>query len=183
MNDSNRILKIIFFVLLIVTVGELFYFFVYQPSKNNVVKKTSLTAINQLPSPTSIATLPIEDQAFNQDVLNNLLLLRKDIVKSSTIINEYQGTIIEIDLKENPLDGQTNRQLKIRIKSDLGNANSFYYNNDEIDKIKVFNLNNGQKEQYSLDKLIIGDKILVKTSYNLLKNNNNNLIEEEIVKQ
>ena len=51
-----------------------------------------------------------------------------------------------------------------------------------INKIKVFYLDKDQKTPYFLNKLKVGDKILIKDIYNLLENIDNNLIEEEIIK-
>lgn len=179
MSKSNKIFLFIFIILLIITGAELFYFFFYQPKSVN--KPGPIT--NQSPTPTPQIILSEENQAFNKDVLDNLLSIKKGVVKSSILNNEYQGSIIEIDNKGGivPTD-QFEYKLKIRIRSDSGDMNSFYYNNSEVNKIQVFYLNKDQKTPYVLNKLKIGDKILIKTTYNLLENINDNLIGEEIIR-
>jgi len=179
MNVSNKVLVIIFIILLTITGVELFYFFFYQPKSIN--KPGPIT--NQPPSPTPQIISSEENQAFNKKTLDNLLFLKKGIVKSSLLTTEYQGSIIEIDDKGGTNSaGQFEYKLKIKIKSDSGDTNSFYYNDSEINKIKVFYLDKDQKTPYFLNKLKVGDKILIKDIYNLLENIDNNLIEEEIIK-
>jgi len=177
MSKTNKVLIIIFFVLLVITLGEIGYYFFYQP-----VNKSASTT-NQSPSPTPQTISSEKNQAINKDTLDNLLFLKKGIVKSSLLTTEYQGSIIEIDDKGGTNSaGQFEYKLKIKIKSDSGDTNSFYYNDSEINKIKVFYLDKDQKTPYFLNKLKVGDKILIKDIYNLLENIDNNLIEEEIIK-
>ncbi len=179
MNGSSKILKIIFVVLLIITAAELFYFFIYQPKS---VNKSSSTT-NQFPSltPTPQSVSSEENQAVNSTTVNNLFLYKKSILSSSIINNKYEGEIVFINKNGGFLKTeQFKYDLEIKIKSDLNEFNSFYYNENEVKQIKVFKLNNNQKESSDINELKIGDKIVIEESLNLLKDPNNNLEKLEI---
>ena len=177
MNNSSKILKIIFAVLLIITAAELYYFFFYQPSKNNVINKKPIVS---LPTPSS-TTLLNENPAVDKNTVNNLFLYKKSILSSSIINNKYEGEIVFINKNGGFLKTeQFKYDLEIKIKSDSEEFNSFYYNENEVKQIKVFNLKNNQKESSDINELKIGDKVIIEESLNLLKDPNNNLEKLEI---
>lgn len=183
MSSSSKILKIIFVVLLIVTAAELYYFFLYQPKSVN--KSGPIT--NQPPSPTpqTISSeknqFINENQAVNTNTVNNLFLYKKSILSSSIINNKYEGEIVFINKNGGFLKTeQFKYNLEIKIKSDSEEFNTFYYNENEVKQIKVFNLKNNQKEPSNINELKIGDKIVIEESLNLLKDPNNNLEKLEI---
>lgn len=174
MENSNKILKIVFFVLLFITVGELFYFFVYQrPTAKNLVKKISIP-----PAPTKTVS---DSQAVGTDTINNLSRYKKSIISSSIANNKYEGKIVLVDNKGGFLKTeQFKYSLEIKIESDLNESNSFFYNEKEVQQIRVFSLKSGQKEPLDINKLKVGDSIIIEESLNLLEEPINNLEKLEI---
>lgn len=188
MISSNKIIFVIFFILLIVTGIEIYFFFFSQVKTINKLSPITTTQtpllISRTPSPAPIIAPSVKNQAFNRDELSSLFPIKKGVVKSSTIISEFQGNIIEIDSKGGivPID-KFKYKLKIRIKGGSEDTNTFYFSNNEVNKIKVFYLNKDQKIPFALNKLNIGDKISLKTTSDLLKNIEDDcLVEGEIIK-
>lgn len=169
---SEKLLKGVFFILLLVLLGEIGYLF-YTNSKINSSSQKNITT-NQ-PSPI-ISYTP----AFKNETLNSLSYLKKSIIISSILENTYQGEIIELDTQGGYLEKENfNFALKIRIKN-KEDTNSFYFNKDELSKIKVYNQN---KEEILINDIKVGDIVEIKHKLNLLEDLNNNLISFEIYLQ
>ncbi len=176
LEDRNeKILKGVFFVLVLIFLVEIGYFIYLNFKKSK--EETFINTVEQQeissPTPTSIQRNGV--QAVNNNTLENLKNLNQGIVKSLISQGIYEGEIIELV----PLT--SDGKIKIRIQGENNETNSFYFYQEEKPKIiitKIIIKKNGQVA--SFDDLKIGDKIKIKEELDLLQNTENNLIKFEI---
>lgn len=171
LEDRNeKILKGVFFVLVLIFLVEIGYFIYLNFKKSK--EETFINTVEQQeissPTPTSIQRNGV--QAVNNNTLENLKNLNQGIVKSLISQGIYEGEIIELV----PLT--SDGKIKIRIQGENNETNSFYFYQEE--KSKIIIKKNGQVA--SFDDLKIGDKIKIKEELDLLQNTENNLIKFEI---
>lgn len=159
MENSNKILKIVFFVLLFITVGELFYFFVFKSSALN--KRTTI-----LPSPANNSKkIPDDNLAVNRDQIKYLSTLKKidvdqlkffysigaiGIVSNIKIISDKQ---ISFDLVDE--NGKKSLDIRFPIIEDI--------------PFSVYQSDNSVITRVSLGDLSEGDKIKFLWIYDLTK--------------
>jgi hypothetical protein len=175
MTLSEKVLKVVFIILFLVLLGELSFFFWQNYNSFNNKNKTNESYIS--PSPQENNELITRVPAYNKETLDSLYNLNKDIVKSSIVENIYEGEIIDVKLTNNPLEKNGFKyNFFIRIKNGES-TNSFYFNENEIKKINVFNIS---KEKLSLKDLKTNEQIKIEEKLNLLENIENNLIEINI---
>lgn len=136
--NLNRI-KQIFFVLILLVVGEIVYYFfiLTQNSQNkNTPLLTNPTSIliptlelkpelseNCLQKCSLLYPSPFPDQAIKELEFASLRALKKDILKSTLVQYTYEGTITKVEY------GKFNDTPTVRfsIKSPSNNQNNFYY--------------------------------------------------------
>lgn len=191
---SVRLLKIIFVILILVTLGELGYYVYIQFSSR---EKPSSVADRQI----NIPTLAIPDKleqdkknleicvpASSQDSILNTALLEQlkfipTALVSSTVTNQYQGKIVELNLKggQRPIDKSkyknTNRDfieykigLKIKQK-DATKTLDFYWDGDTLSRIKVLRKEGKGVNPINFSDLQIGDEIEVHETLDLMNKN------------
>ncbi|MGB9883543.1 MAG: hypothetical protein ACPLRN_03470 [Microgenomates group bacterium] len=172
---SEKLLKIVFGILFLVLLGEIGYL-IYTFNQNQK-KISSLPIITQSVNQTQPQTNINSNPAYSNKTIESLSYLKKNIVTSSILENNYQGKIIEIDNQEGYLQKEDFKYVfKIRIENQ-DDTNSFYFNKDELEKINVYDKNN---QKMSIDTLKIGDFVSIKEKLNLLEDPNNNLVSFDI---
>ncbi|EKE14405.1 MAG: hypothetical protein ACD_12C00523G0004 [uncultured bacterium] len=151
MDDSNKFLKIVFFVLLIITVGELFYFFVYKSSILN--KKTTI-----LPSPiNNSGKIPDDSLVINRDQIKYLSTLKKidvDQLKSFystgaigivSNLKKFSDTQISFDLTDE--NGKKSLNIRFPIIKDIP-FSVYQSDNDVITRVNIGNVSEGDKIKF-----------------------------------
>jgi len=171
---SNKILPAIFVILFFVLIGEVVYLFL--TSKNNQPQNISPSVVN-VTGNNKKETQRNGIQAVNDQTVENIKMFNKEVIRSSILENQFQGKIIEIKKEPQGQKVDFSYVLKIRIKGNK-ETNSFYFNDQEVNKIKIKNENN----YLSVDDLKVGDEIIINERLDLLKDINANLISLEIIK-
>jgi len=151
METSNKILKVVFFVLLIITVGELFYFFVY---KSSILNKKTTT----LPSPiNNSGKIPDDSLVINRDQIKYLSTLKKidvDQLKSFyssgaigiiSNIKKLSDTQISFDLTDE--NGKKSLNIRFPIVKDVP-YNVYLSNNNILTKVDLEDLFDGDKIKF-----------------------------------
>ena len=151
MNDSNKVLKIIFVILLLITACELFYFLVYQSPKLN--KKTTNL------SPTIIRNNIISDDnlVINRDQIKYLSTLKKidaDQLKAFyslggigivTNIKNITDKQVSFDLTDE--NGKKSTNIKFPIIEDIP-FQIYQSNNNIMTPITLRDLSEGSKIKF-----------------------------------
>lgn len=100
-------------------------------------------------------------------------MIKKGILQKSVLSNTYQGTIIRVTTTGGVFQGSDNFKYKIMIliKNNIGEQNSFYYNDREA-TLMVGNVNT----------LKAGDNITIQETIDLQKPQTENITALSIVK-
>jgi len=177
---TEKILKIIFFFLLLVLISEIIFLFLFSPK----IFQENLKNINQ--KITSDKTLKTENQINNeinsidyQVAIKYLEITKKlskiGLLKKSQIISEYEGEIINIqksNFDTSKFIKGYQPVLKIDIKiSTLNNdyvKATLYFDQYEYNNALVYNKNNNK---LTLSDLKIGHFIKVKEEFSLKDDN------------
>ena len=175
MTLSEKVLKVVFIILFLVLLGELSFFFWQNYNSFNNTNKINESYIS--PSPQENNELITRVPAYNKETLDSLYNLNKDIIKSSILLNEYEGIVIDIDENGGRLKKE-NFDFKyfLRIKNNK-DTNSWYFSVNEIEKIKVYDK---AGKEINLNDIKIGNNIKILHKVDLLKDFNSNLIEFNI---
>jgi hypothetical protein len=175
MTLSEKVLKVTFIILLLVLLGEISFFFWQNYNSFNNTNNINESYIS--PSPQENNELITRVPAYNKETLDSLYNFNKDIIKSSILLNEYEGIVIDINENGGYLKKE-NFDFKyfLRIKNNK-DTNSWYFSDNEIEKIKVYDKTD---KEINLNDIKIGDNIKILHKVDLLKNLNSNLIEFNI---
>lgn len=173
MSLQEKLLKIIFVILIIVLLGEIGYLvynqFQLKNPSNNQINLTS----QSLEKPNDIKIDPI----YNKETIESILNLNKNIIKSSYLINEYEGEIIDLNITGGySKSANFEYAFFIRIKNGE-NSNSFYFSKDELEKIKIYNNKN---QELTFEDLKIDQKVKIEDKKDLLVDIKNNTISFNI---
>ncbi|MDO8610913.1 MAG: hypothetical protein Q7R95_10310, partial [bacterium] len=102
---------------------------------------------------------PEPGQALNEGNLMNLRVLRKGIVKSSSITYQITGIIKEIEY----LQKDNNKAIRFTLEADNGDHNNFQY------PVQPYvNVKNAQNKKVDLFSLKKGDKITGSIVYEMM---------------
>lgn len=154
-----KTLKIILIILLVITIGELVFYFYYQ--------KLSSKSIKNFSSSKKLVKDTIEAEGLTP--YEYWLTRKKPVMISSTRIDEAEGVITEIDTKGG-LININGRSLPFALKITLnrnGSSFDFVYDENEIKKIK-FLAEDDPKIQISEKDLKAGNNINIKETVNML---------------
>ncbi|MBM3282842.1 hypothetical protein FJY90_01185 [Candidatus Gottesmanbacteria bacterium] len=183
----KKILTIITIVLISLTLleaGAYLYLNFLSTSKTGNLAQENKTNQDQLTQVNTVAVHPAfsnPNPALAAQKLFNLLYLKKNILSSSILNNQYEGIITEIDTKGgwHP-KYQTSYKLRIVITSD-NESNEFYYPNNIVnDKLQILDK---ESNTISIESLKKGDRIIIKESRDLLeKEKEKSLLELKIYK-
>lgn len=150
--NSNSILSVAFFTLFLVIVVEIVYIF---SLKNNT--KTSLN--NNL-----VPTKTISEQT---NAPNNILAAsakkydywidKSKLLSWSTLV--FTGDLVKIEQVNDGKNG-----IKFTLSRDK-DVSTFYYNDEWVKKITIFEINNGEKKLIDLSSLKEGDRLSIQEDY------------------
>ena len=159
MSKVNKLLLIIFAILLFIVIVEAGYYFSFTKSKSNSLLstvKTSQLKINNV-KPTRI----VSEQNDLNFLKNYQNLVKDGSILSSVLTNKYYGNIITIELK--------NKIVKTKLGDiDVGADILLRYKNGKTENYYI------TKQQLTLTKVLIKEK---QAQLNDLKPNNNVIIE------
>lgn len=195
MTKLSKILLGFFILLLVLVLGEVGYYFYYQPKTNSAVN------VKNVPFPSPILTISPtnilipsasvtnaakdnsqSDRAINDSVIFDLKKIKKGLISSSNIINQFQGTISALNVKGG-VDKNQKYAMRLKIVGENGLSNGFILNDYEFAKVRITKLeSNGKTSPLSLDALRINDKIKIQQVMDLLKSSGENTVEFIIVK-
>lgn len=186
----EKLLKLVFAVLILVTIFEIGYYIYVQNGLKSEQEK-----LTNLPTPTPIeigSILPqptTTDQALNPLTLALLRNVKKDVLNSSFLTNEYKGAISELDTQGGLYQGSGLTQgtifsygVKLSIVGKQKNSFTFYYTKKEVGKFKIVTIENGIEENIALSDLKVKDDILIKETVDLTKDAESNLVETKLIK-
>lgn len=187
MPRGNKILTIIFVILISVILLELGYYYIYFVYNK---KDNSLSLPNKLedrdfsiPVPTPIP-LGNSQLAIDMNNVNVLLSAKKGLLISSTVTNIYQGRIKIINLK-----GGITQKLNYKYKAGLvlegknNVTNNFYFNDESLKKLIVLEKKGNTETPSKIDNLKVGDNINIREVLDLTRNLAESVIETTIIKE
>ncbi|OGK19934.1 hypothetical protein A3C23_04510 [Candidatus Roizmanbacteria bacterium RIFCSPHIGHO2_02_FULL_37_13b] len=128
------------------------------------------------PTPSESAS----SQALDNQVIDSLKKLKKGILTRSTLINTYDGKVVEVNTKGGRLPWANDFQYKFALKivNEKGESNTFYYNETEM-KTKVAMVDKLGKP-IKPEEIKTNDAVMIEESMDLKKDWNNNLINLKI---
>lgn len=166
MHQNKKLLLILFYLLLVIVILETVYLLITnQPKK--LTNQFNLPSQNLQQSPS-----PNQDFAINPRALRYLQVLPADILSSSILTNVYQGEISEIDTKEGVLPPGFQYQLKLTLKNNDSSASPFYFNQNNLKRIKGT----------PISSLKVGDQIKLEEKIDLTQDFSDNRKEIIITK-
>ncbi len=164
MDQSGKVLKFVFIILILVFIGQVGYLLYSSrlPSKSEGAGDQAALSDSDKSLPALDSQNP--EQAIQPKVLQNLVNLKKDLLITSELVNHYQGEIIEVDRSDNGL------MLKLKA---LGseNINTVYFNENEVYLIS-FNKSNYERTEINdgkIEDLEVGQFILMEERLDLLE--------------
>ncbi len=167
MSNLNKIFIGFFIILLIITIGELGYYFLFS---NTGDKKTAL--------------IPTLKEDFQRELVG-VQNYRKDIDEgaliSSHIINKYQGTIVEIQKnisRKNRLGKTINVALNIKLQYSAGRTEDFYFVEKQLTYFKLYS----KSQPIAIADLKKDDRVTIEITYDELKDYLDRIISVRIDK-
>lgn len=120
-------------------------------------------------------------QALDPNVIDSLKKLKPGILTSSILKNSYTGTLIKLDTTGGTLSWADNFTYKaaLQLKNTKGETNTFYYNAQEVEKMRVLIGNTPIK----LQDLKLNDSIVIEEELDLTRGWNTNIIAVTVYKQ
>lgn len=192
MSRLSGILKIIFVILVLITVGEIGYYLYFQFSnKSNLspavtAEPTPISLANLIPNSNSLPNIqitPNQNPALNQSSIVSLTYAQKGVLESSKVTNIYRGVIAELDTK----GGVTaiykfKYKIKIKIRGRQNSLQSFYFNEENMDKIEFVDVSKGKEIPTNYYELKVGDNIILEDTRDLFKNWDSNIVGVKVTK-
>lgn len=167
MPMSSKLLNIVFVVLFVFLVGEVVYLFF--PSLINPIIRKNMTNQNQVQVNPPLTTLPTKNgkQAIGISVLDYLSRFNVGILKSSTLKNHYEGTIVDLD--------NTAGDRRVKFEGSNKAVSVFIYSLDEAQRVSVYRSTQKDKdpEKVPIEGLKVGDLVSIDEELDLLENDLN----------
>jgi len=180
MNGSNKVLIIIFAVLMIITAAELYYFFIYQ-SKNSLAPKPSTTLVS--PHPLSITPEATTDKddvqgdekfvpAISNIAINNLSKLSKNLTKSAQVNIRVEGNVVEIINEEKyDVDFDTTFIKFLKIQDpQTGDVEPWGISDEMVKMAEIKRKKNNTTVPITINDIKVGDSIIIESTFSLLGN-------------
>lgn len=172
MENSNKILIVIFTILFVVLVGEVGYIFFSQKlpfnlGSNNGNKNTLVS-----PEPNKQTILPEKDdmngtQALSDDTIDNITRLNKNILTTSTMVTNFYGNVVEVD--------KTNG-LRLKLRGETDKTGTISYAPEEVGRIEFLMYKEGSKPlPATIDDIKEGRILIIKQSLDLMRDLTNQL--------
>lgn len=164
----RKILFTVLIALIIITLGELGYYFYYQSylistqlsnqNGNREIVGLNNRGLSEL-NDTSVSNTNPSPTPKLYEYQERDLMMKENVLVSSSLIDQFNSTIEAIDKTPNVRDGFS-YNLRIALVVGKGSVD-FLLNQYGINKIKVFDNVNGQLLPSSLDNLKPGDRIII----------------------
>lgn len=157
MNDSNKTLKIIFTILLLVTIGELIYFFSFTkkavnlPSSNNSdsINTNNVVDINKSKAET----------IFNKEVVKYLANRNKMEGYKLYFQEEKSGKISDISFKKYTANGFSFEGYFVISNNKGEELQKFAMTKNRINTMKFYQIINNEKVSFDFYNLKLNQKI------------------------
>jgi len=164
---KNKILLLIFGVLLLLTIGELVYYFFVLSPKESLNKQNAINTKQLIQDP----NIAIKEQALTY--IRNFPV---DILQTSRVTNEYVGEIAKVDTTDRVLNQDNpSTAFPYSVTVTLKNNNktiNFYLNTNNEKIIKISE--NGTESSFTPEKLPLGQKVRIVETINMLETFDNN---------
>lgn len=206
MSKINKILLIVFSVLIIFAVVEVGYFFFFKPTQtlnkntgsNNSNKTSKINYIDpsigrnkelaKIYNAIKVDTKTASKSAMNLNTLSSLRSFSKDLVVSSKVSITMKGAIKEINTTGGEMAKTKTSQAqkyiaKLVLSKNKGSHTLYFLHKEDLTKIIVFKNENKKEVPIKLSDLKAGDKILLNLQLDPTKDTINNLIQVKIVKE
>lgn len=184
MSRINRVLVLIFVILIVITLFELGYYFFYvsKPNHNlrsqqNPIEKIKTDDFDYLANLFKEELSPQETTFFR----NLFTLNYKDKSYRSLILTkELQGKIVNITNQPDQFSPIFQYQIKFEIEiENRPKPLTIYYTKEELLRVKVIKKDKDQEKNIDFANLRTGDNVFIKETYDL---KNFKLIEATIAK-
>lgn len=151
------------YILIIIITIEIVYisFSLFYPTQKQIQGIEKL-----FPSPTPTPNPSTTPRAYNQTILDNVANLSKLFTVSAILKNEYQGTIVDIQLSQNP---SVIYPLNLQIRGSQEYQNTFLFTQKDMKNLKIFQILNNKKIPISFNTLKAGDQITIYEELDLKK--------------
>lgn len=180
MNRTNKILFVFFLILIVITLGELLYYFLNVQNRNTL-DQTQPPSTSNLPVNPSVQP-NAEKAVLSSDVLNMLSVLNRNFLVSAELDVIYEGQVADIVLETNNESGTNkgNALFIVLTNTDENMATRIF----EVYEPNTFYINKttGGRSPFDFDnpEFNIGDIIRVKNVLNLTKDFNESMETYEI---
>ena len=186
----NKLLKIVFIILLMALLGEMgYYLYSFYGVKTGSEGKSTTTVPTLAPTvslttPTSTPiitkrNLKTDITQFVMEVVNN------GLIDKSYIVSEYKGKIISLqdqNVSPPPPSASPNSQyqplLLITLEKDTLEKDkrenpkiNFYFNDKELLILKIKRQANGENIELGVQDLKVGQEVMIRETWDLIKNN------------
>lgn len=175
---SNRLLKIVFVVLLLVTFGELAYvYYQFNIVGKNIQTKTDTPIVINIPTIAPSSQLPETNTSKNdveiarlllQDLKKNIDQYQNKILTKSQKIDIYEANIKRLEFTEG-LKNTFKYDVLLALKYKPNEDFIIYLNKDDLNKTKVFMSENDKLLPYDFSLLKSGDNVKIELITNVLE--------------
>ncbi|MDP2649467.1 MAG: hypothetical protein Q8P10_01345 [bacterium] len=182
-TKSNKILAIVFLVLVLAVTFEVVYIFFFSKNKSTPKNNVSVSTPSSSPSQTATkVTPPVLQSQASKNQSNNLQLLSnyaKDALFSSTLKNEFKGELVDIDLNGGTT-GKLVYKVKLQLKSPSGVLSTYYILEKDLKRTSIFAQSSNNNITFS--QLNRGDNIIIVQTLDLTQDSFNMLQDIKITK-
>jgi len=181
----KRILIVIFWILVIITLGETAFYLYYHLNnlkgntiKQEIVQNDLITNINtatpqKIITPVQMIDFKQEDAALDEKLLSGLLTsskyIRRDLLKSYFVTVELEGEINKLELTPEDQKELNNVVFLLQLKGSNGSLHDLMLHKDTPTASSILKVTDDHKQFITIDKLKLGDKIRVRIEMELSK--------------
>lgn len=175
--SNFRLLKVIFIILLLVIFGELAYYVYIEFSSEKNISHTTLTRGVEVPTIMPLDQ-PLETNLSKKDIeIGNILLqnVKKtlDLHKNKVLIKSQKTDIFESNIKRIELASGFKNTFKydalIALEYKPEEDYTIYLNKNDLDKTRVFIVDNDKLLPYNFSSLKNGDRVRIELITNMLE--------------
>lgn len=188
---SEKLLKIIFLILLVVILGELtYYVYIKYGSREKYASQTNLPRVVDIPTIIPVSQFPETDTSKKDNETARLLLqsLKKstELNQNKILIKSQRTNIYESNIKKIEMTSGSINTFKYDAIITLGykpnEDYSIYLNKNDLDKMKVFTVDDDKLLSYNFSQLKKGDRVIIELITNMLEYFDKNTEQITIIK-
>lgn len=170
MTKFNRALVIVLLALLSLIIVETYVYFNSSQVASNSSKSSLTNQPSNNPNANFMSIPLLKDAAIGKDNLIFMSRLRKNFVSYATASVQAKGIIVDIDIDGSKSTPKVPYQKKITVKNSEGTETStWYFNDDDLRILKVYNLINNKEELINFNDLKIDDTVTITINFDLTK--------------